>query len=65
MLQQNQIRDELKDEINKLNQRIQEKEQLFDLVEDDDLIEAIIYEQKALHSRYTYLIKKAKKERGS
>ena len=58
MLKENRIQDELIE----LNQRIQKQELLFNLVEDDDLIEAIIYELKSLYSRYTYLIKKAKEE---
>ena len=58
MLQANRLQDELIE----ISQRIQAQDELFDLVEDDDLIEAIIYEQKALYSRYTYLIKKAKRE---
>jgi hypothetical protein len=58
MLKENRLRDELIE----LNQRIQKQELLFDLVEDDDLIEAIIYELKSLYSRHTYLVKKAKEE---
>lgn len=52
----------IQDELVEINQRMKEQEHLFDLVEDEDLIEAIIYEQKALYSRYTYLIKKAKED---
>ncbi|MCL1903203.1 MAG: DUF2508 family protein [Oscillospiraceae bacterium] len=58
MLNKNVIQDEL----NQLSQRMQNQELLFDLADDDDLIDAIIYEQKSLYSRYTYLIKKAKAE---
>ena len=58
ILQHNQIQDELAE----LSQQIQEQEKLFDLVDDEDLIEAIIYEQKSLRSRYTYLIKQAKEQ---
>ena len=57
-MQQNRLQDEL----SQVNQRLQEQEHLFDLVDDDDLIEAIIYEQKALRSRYAYLIKQAKEQ---
>jgi len=53
-------KEQIKDELLLLNQRIQKQEQLFDFVDDDDLVEAVIYEQKALYSRYAYLIKKAK-----
>lgn len=35
-------------------------EQLFNMTENDDLLEALIYEHKALESRYTYLMKKAR-----
>ncbi|MCL2633730.1 MAG: YaaL family protein [Oscillospiraceae bacterium] len=51
---------EIRDELDKLTERIQKQEQLFDLIEDEDLIEAIIYEHKALQARYAYLIKKAR-----
>ena len=52
----------LKDELAEIARQLQEQEHLFDLVDDDDLIDAIIYEQKALYARYTYLIKKAKEK---
>ena len=52
----------IQDELIELNGRILEQERLFNLVEDSDLIEAIIYEQKSLRLRYTYLIKKAKEQ---
>jgi hypothetical protein len=55
-------RNELQDELVRLNELLQQQDELFDLAEDDDLIEAIIYEQKALKLRYDYLIKKARKE---
>ncbi|MCL2036239.1 MAG: DUF2508 family protein [Oscillospiraceae bacterium] len=58
MIQLNQLQDELI----QITELLQKQEQLFDLVEDDDLIEAIIYEQKALYSRFSYLIKKAREE---
>jgi len=56
------LKEHIQDELILINERMQRQEQLFDLVDDDDLIEAIIYEQKALTSRYSYLIKRAKEE---
>jgi len=52
----------LQDELTEISQQLQEQDKLFDLVDDEDLIEAIIYEQKSLRSRYTYLIKQAKEQ---
>jgi hypothetical protein len=53
---------ELQDELIQINEKLNRQNKLFDLAEDDDLIEAIIYEQKALQLRYDYLIKKARRE---
>jgi parvulin-like peptidyl-prolyl isomerase len=53
---------QLQDELIQINERLQQQDELFDLVDDEDLIEAIIYEQKALRSRFSYLIKKAREE---
>jgi len=50
----------LQDELIEINERLQRQDELFDLAEDNDLIEAIIYEQKALQLRYDYLIKAAR-----
>jgi len=55
-------KEKLRDELSLLTERMQKQEQLFDLIEDEDLIEAIIYEQKAINARYSYLIKKAREK---
>lgn len=49
-------------ELEQLYERIQKNELLFNMAEDDDLIEAAIYEKQALNARYTYLIKTAKEQ---
>ena len=53
----------LQDELIQINEELQKQDELFDMVDDEDLIEAIIYEKKALISRYNYLIKKARAEK--
>jgi hypothetical protein len=50
-------RNALQDELYRLNEQLSLLDERFDLVEDDDLIEALIYERKALYSRYSHLIK--------
>lgn len=41
--------------------RLEQNRQLFDLAEDEDLIEACIYEEKALQKRYQYFWKLARR----
>ncbi|MCL1865901.1 MAG: DUF2508 family protein [Oscillospiraceae bacterium] len=50
----------IQDELEQVHELLQKKEELFNLAEEDELIEAIIYEQKALRLRYDYLLRKAK-----
>jgi len=38
------------------------QDELFDLTDDQDLIEAVIYERLSLEARYSYLIRKAREE---
>ena len=50
----------IQDELEQVHELLQKQEELFNLAEEDELIEAIIYEQKALRLRYDYLLRKAK-----
>lgn len=61
--EEEQERRQLIDDILNLKYSMKKTEFLFDRTEDTDLIDALIYEHKALQSRYTYLIKKAKEMR--
>lgn len=49
-------------ELKQLYLQMQKNEILFNMTDDDDLIEAAIYEKQALNARYTYLIKTAKEQ---
>lgn len=50
----------LVEEIAAISDLIANNEQRFNMATDEQLIEAMIYEQRALQSRYAYLLKLAK-----
>ena len=49
-------------ELSLLKDRLQKNEQLFNLAEEEAVIEALIFERKAIMLRYSAAIEKAKKE---
>lgn len=49
-------------DIDDVLRQLQASKSRFDLTEDEDLLEAFIFEQSALMARYTYLIKTARRE---
>ncbi|MCL2697379.1 MAG: hypothetical protein FWE74_04790 [Oscillospiraceae bacterium] len=53
-------KDEIINELYILTQKLKFHEHEFNLTDDDDLIEALIYEQKALQSRFSCLMKRAR-----
>lgn len=55
-------RNEILSELDRLSDMIEKNEALFNLADDDNMLEAMIYEQKALQSRYIYLLKTAKEK---
>ncbi|HBH95437.1 MAG TPA: hypothetical protein DDX91_06770 [Ruminococcaceae bacterium] len=55
-------REELLSELEKLTELIKENELLFNLSDDSNMLEAMIYEQKSLQARYIYLLETAKKK---
>jgi len=52
----------IKDELCVIAERIRQQDELFNLTDDWDLIEAVIYEQLSLRARYSYLIRKAREK---
>lgn len=52
----------LVEEIAAISDLIAGNEQRFNMATDEQLIEAMIYEQRALQSRYAYLLKLAKEK---
>jgi phosphoribosyl-ATP pyrophosphohydrolase len=57
-----QYRKQLLKDIDRITKRLSEAENLFNLAADDDLIEAVIYEEKSLQARYAYLLKLARQD---
>lgn len=55
-------KDELVEEIERLSELILKNEQIFNMTTDEQLIEAVIYEQKSLSHRFAYLLKTAKEK---
>ena len=49
-------------ELELIQNRIDANETMFNLASDEEIIDAMIYEQKSLHSRYAYLLKVAKEK---
>lgn len=49
-------------ELNTLLFMLDKNETVFNMITDDDLIEAVIYEKLSLQLRYTYLLKLAKRK---
>lgn len=47
-------------EIGQIVARLRENQRIFDMTGDDDLLDALIYEQNALLARYRYLFKLAR-----
>lgn len=50
-------------EIDMLNEKLNAIHHAFNNVSNEDLIEALIYEEKGLQARYSYLLKKAREEK--
>lgn len=55
-------KDELVEEMERLSELILRNEEVFNMTTDEQLIEAVIYEQKSLRQRFAYLLKTAKEK---
>lgn len=49
-------------ELERITEQFRANEQLFNMMTDDEMIEAVIYEQRALQSRYAHLLKIAREK---
>lgn len=58
-------RDVLREQINNVKMQIALVDDLFNLTDDEDLIEACIYQSKAFWCYYRYLLKLAKEQPGT
>jgi len=56
----NSAEENLKVELYILSEKLKSQEDEFNFAEDDDIIDALIYEQKALQSRFARLMKQAR-----
>ena len=54
--------EELKSELYILSDKLKKHEQDFNMADNDDLIEALVYEQKALQARFSFLMKQAREK---
>lgn len=55
-------RDEILSELESISDMLKKSETMFNIAEDEKMLEAVIYEQKALQSRYIYLLNRAKEK---
>jgi len=58
--EENTDKEDLKCELFMVNEKMKNREREFNMTDNEDLLEALIYEQKALQSRYSFLMKKAR-----
>ena len=49
-------------ELERITQQFKQNDQLFNMMTDSELIEAIIFEQRSLQSRYAHLLRVAKEK---
>ena len=49
-------------ELERVTDMFRANEMLFNMMTDDEMIEAVIFEQRSLQSRYAYLLKVAKEK---
>jgi len=59
---ENNEKDELLNEMERLKELIEKNEQVFNITTDEDLIDAVIYEQISLRHRFAHLLKTAKEK---
>lgn len=60
--EKNKEQREIIEELENLKTKIDFNEAMFNLTSENDLVDAIIYEQKSLRSKYSYLLKLAKEK---
>lgn len=54
--------EEILTELERISDLLKKNETLFNISEDEKMLEAIIYEQKSLQSRFVYLLSQARKK---
>ena len=53
---------QLIEELERITEQFRVNEQLFNMIADDEMIEAVIFEQRSLQSRYAHLLRIAKEK---
>ena len=60
--QSEQEREEILSELERITDLMKKNETLFNIAEDEKMVEAVIYEQKSLQSRYIYMLNQAREK---
>lgn len=60
--QSEQEREEILSELERITDMLKKNETLFNIAEDEKMVEAVIYEQMSLQSRYIYMLNKAREK---
>ena len=58
----NREREEILSELERISDMLKKNETLFNIAEDEKMVEAVIYEQMSLQSRYIYMLNQAKEK---
>lgn len=53
-------REEILSELERISDMLKKNETLFNIAEDEKMVEAVIYEQMSLQSRYIYMLNQAR-----
>ncbi|MBD5080779.1 MAG: DUF2508 family protein [Ruminococcaceae bacterium] len=55
-------REEILSELERISDMLKKNETLFNIAEDEKMVEAVIYEQMSLQSRYIYMLNQAREK---
>ncbi len=62
MTRSDREREEILSELERISDMLKKNETLFNIAEDEKMVEAVIYEQMSLQSRYIYMLNQAKEK---
>lgn len=55
-------REDILNELEEITEMIKQNDILFNMADDEKMVEALIYEQKSLQAKYIYLVNKAREK---
>lgn len=58
--EKNEMRKQLLEDIDRVSRQLEHIRQVYDMTSEPELVDALIYEEKAMRSRFSYLIRIAK-----